>query len=58
MELTKEKLMEMAATDIRTVDISTLTDLRDVKIDTSQPVKKKLDQFAGVPYSPLITHGR
>ena len=46
MRLTKEQLMEMAATDVRTVDISTLTDLRDVKIDTSQPVKRKLDEFA------------
>ena len=46
MRLTKEQLMEMAATDIRTVDISTLTDLRDVKIDTSKPVKRKLDEFA------------
>ena len=46
MRLTKEQLTEMAATDIRTVDISTLTDLRDVKIDTSQPVKRKLDEFA------------
>ena len=46
MGLTKERLMEMAATDIRTVDISTLTDLRDVEIDTSQPVRRKLDEFA------------
>ena len=30
MELTKERLEEMAAVDIRTVDISTLTDLRDM----------------------------
>ena len=34
MELTKERLEEMAAVDIRTVDISTLTDLRDIEIDT------------------------
>lgn len=32
MELTKERLEEMAAVDIRTVDISTLTDLRDIEI--------------------------
>ena len=37
MELTKERLEEMAAVDIRTVDISTLTDLRDIEIDTSLP---------------------
>ena len=42
MKLTKEMLAEMAQTDIRTVDISELTDLRDIKIDTSQPVEKKL----------------
>ena len=46
MELTKERLEEMAAVDIRTVDISTLTDLRDIEIDTSSPVEKKLDAFA------------
>ena len=32
MKLTKEMLAEMAQTDIRTVDISELTDLRDIKI--------------------------
>ncbi|MCI9071933.1 MAG: hypothetical protein HFH80_03855 [Lachnospiraceae bacterium] len=46
MELTKERLEEMAAVDVRTVDISTLTDLRDIKIDTSLPVPRKLDAFA------------
>ena len=46
MELTKERLAEMAAVDVRTVDISTLTDLRDIAIDTSLPVEKKLDAFA------------
>ena len=47
MNLTKEMLSEMARTDIRTVDISELTDLRDIHIDTSQPVEKKLVAFAG-----------
>lgn len=47
MELTKERLEEMAAVDVRTVDISTLTDLRDIEIDTSLPVPQKLDAFAG-----------
>ena len=46
MRLEKEKLEEMAAVDVRTVDISTLTDLRDIKIDTSLPVRKKLEAFA------------
>ena len=47
MNLTKEMLSEMARTDIRTVDISELTDLRDIHIDTSQPVEKKLAALAG-----------
>lgn len=46
LELTKERLEEMAAVDVRTVDISTLTDLRDIEIDTSLPVEKKLAEFA------------
>ncbi len=46
MGLTKEMLDQMAAVDVRTVDISTLTDLRDIEIDTSLPVEKKLDAFA------------
>lgn len=46
MELTRERLAEMAAVDIRTVDIDTLTDLRDIEIDTKAPVKKKLAAFA------------
>ena len=47
LNLTKEALDKMAAVDIRTVDISTLTDLRDIEIDTSMPVEKKLEAFAG-----------
>ena len=46
MELTKEILDAMAAVDVRTVDINTLTDLRDIEIDTSLPVKEKLEAFA------------
>ena len=34
MELTREKLQEMAAVDIRGVDINSLTDLRDIVVDT------------------------
>ena len=47
MNLTKEALDQMAAVDVRTVDISSLTDLRDIEIDTSLPVGKKLEAFAG-----------
>lgn len=46
MRPTKEELEEMAAVDIRTVDIAALTDLRDVEIDASLPVEKKLEAFA------------
>ena len=43
---TPEKLRELAAVDVRTVDINSLTDLRDIKIDTKEPVEKKLASFA------------
>lgn len=46
MKLTREILAEMAQVDVRTVEISELTDLRDIEIDTSQPVEKKMDSFA------------
>lgn len=45
-ELTREAIAAMASVDIRSVDIDTLTDLRDIKIDTKQPVEKKLAAFA------------
>ena len=44
--LTPEELREMASVDVRTVDIDTLTDLRDIQIDTKAPVEKKLASFA------------
>lgn len=47
MRVTEEMLARMAEVDVRTVDISELTDLRDIEIDTSQPVEKKLAAFAG-----------
>ena len=37
----------MAAVDVRTVEIDTLTDLRDIKLDTKLPVEEKLASFAG-----------
>ena len=43
--LTDEELSEMASVDVRTVDIDTLTDLRDIVIDTKLPVEKKLASF-------------
>lgn len=47
LNITEEKLAAMAAVDVRTVDISTLTDIRDIKIDTKLPVEEKLASFAG-----------
>lgn len=44
--LTDEELDLMASTDIRTVDINTLTDLGDIVIDTSLSVDEKLASFA------------
>ena len=44
--LTDEELDAMASVDVRTVDINTLTDLRDIVIDTKLPVEKKLELFA------------
>ncbi|MCM1118337.1 MAG: hypothetical protein NC543_03160 [bacterium] len=46
MELTEDTLTQMAEVDIRTVDINELTDLREIEIDSSQPVEKKLAAFA------------
>lgn len=43
--MTREELDAMASVDIRTVDIDTLTDLRDIKIDIAQPAEKKLASF-------------
>lgn len=45
--ITGEELDAMEAVDVRTVDISTLTDIRDIRIDTKLPVEKKLALFAG-----------
>lgn len=44
--LTEEDLDEMASVDIQTVDINTLTDIRDIKIDTKLPVEQKLVSLA------------
>lgn len=44
--LSSDDLEKMAAVDIRTVDIDTLTDIRDIKINTKLPVEKKLASFA------------
>lgn len=46
LDITDEELNAMAAVDVRTVDINTLTDIRDIKIDTKLPVEEKLAFFA------------
>ena len=46
MELTQKKLEQMAAADIRTAKLPELTDLRDIQIDTSWSVQRKLLAFA------------
>lgn len=45
-DITDEELDAMETVDVRTVDINTLTDIRDIKIDTKLPVEKKLALFA------------
>ncbi len=47
LKMGRESLVQMAGVDIRTVDITELTDLRNVKPDASLPVDKKLAVFAG-----------
>lgn len=46
LDITDEELDAMAAVDVRTVDINTLTDIRDINIDTKLPVEEKLAAFA------------
>ncbi len=46
IHITEEELEAMEAVDIRTVDINTLTDIRDIRIATRLPVEKKLALFA------------
>ncbi len=46
LDITDEELDAMEMVDVRTVDINTLTDIRDIKIDTKLPVEKKLALFA------------
>ena len=46
LDITDEELDAMETVDVRAVDIDTLTDIRDIKIDTKLPVEKKLALFA------------
>ena len=51
---TPKELKELAAVDVRTVDINSLTDLRDIEIDTKAPVEKKLASFARQTKNPYV----
>ena len=51
---TPEELKELAEVDVRTVDINSLTDLRDIEIDTKAPVEKKLASFARQTNNPYV----
>ena len=42
LDITDEELDTMETVDVRTVDINTLTDIRDMKSDPKLPVDKKL----------------
>ena len=46
LDITDEELDTMETVDVRTVDINTLTDIRDIKIDTKLPVEERLALFA------------
>ena len=46
LNIAEEELAAMAAVDVRTVEIDTLTDLRDIKLDTKLPVEEKLASLA------------
>ena len=45
MELSAGQLQKMQEADIQTVNISTLTDLQDIKIDQKAPLAEKLESL-------------
>jgi len=53
--ITPEELRQMAEVDVRTVDIDTLADLRDIEIDTKAPVEKKLASFVRQTGNPYVS---
>ncbi len=52
--LTLEELNEMRQADIRTADISQLTDLRDVEINEKDSVKKRVAQYMEAVKTPFL----
>ena len=56
---TKEEIEEMKNVDVRTVDINTLRDIRDVKVNTDLPKEERVLDFIrqiGNPY--CYRHGK
>ena len=49
-----EKLKEMAAVDVRTVDKSTLVDIESVKIDRSLPERERVLDYLRQIKNPFI----
>jgi hypothetical protein len=52
--VTLEELNEMRQADIRTVDVSQLTDLRDVEINEKDNVKKRVAQYMEAVKNPFL----
>lgn len=54
-----EELEKMAQVDIRTVDRNELVDIADVTIDTSLPVKKRIQSYIQQVKNPycFLSHG-
>lgn len=55
INLTEQELQEMAEVDVRAVDINTLTELSEIEVDTSKPVKQKLGMLAGQTKNIYVT---
>lgn len=53
--ITPDELRQMAEVDVRTVDIDTLADLRDIEIDTKAPVERKLASFVRQTGNPYVS---
>ena len=50
----EKELEELAAVDIRSVDIDSLVDLRDIRIDTNMSVEKRVGSFINQSKNPYI----
>ena len=52
--MTKDELNKLKNIDIRTVDIDTLVDIRDVKIDRDLPLEKRQKQYLEQVKNPFM----